>query len=106
MPCRDVELTPAEINSLNAERQARLDFLTSKLCALLEMITSNNPNWDIDYMKWFIDNDTDLSDWWEEHRQLDARRKAAEAAANRVAAIKRVALAKLTPEEKNLLGLK
>ncbi len=44
-----------------------------------------------------------LEEWWADHQAEDARRKAAEEAA--LEARKQAALSKLTPEERELLGL-
>lgn len=45
-----------------------------------------------------------LADWWDEHQKEDKLRKDKEATAARRAAIKAAAMAKLTPEEREVLG--
>jgi hypothetical protein len=47
----------------------------------------------------------DLARWWQQHQEVDARRKQAEAEATHRAMVKRAALEKLTPEERRALGV-
>lgn len=48
----------------------------------------------------------ELSDWWEAHQTLDLERKIAERVAANRAAIRKRAIAKLTPAERRALDLK
>jgi len=47
-----------------------------------------------------------LADWWEDHQAKDARRKIAEKDEAATKALRKAALAKLTPAEIKALGLK
>ena len=46
-----------------------------------------------------------LADWWEAHQRADAKAKLARVNQRAKAILKRAALAKLTPEEREALGL-
>lgn len=46
-----------------------------------------------------------LADWWEEHQEADRARKAEEAKTRKDNALRKKALAKLTPAERKALGL-
>ena len=50
--------------------------------------------------------DDEVREWWEAHQAADRLAKAAKAELERKAKIKRDALAKLTDEEKKILGIK
>lgn len=51
-----------------------------------------------------LGGNVELEEWWESHKAEDHARLEREANDARVAAAKASALAKLTPEERNLLG--
>ncbi len=46
-----------------------------------------------------------LADWWDEHKTADEKRQAEEREAARVQQLREVALAKLTPAEREALGV-
>ena len=47
----------------------------------------------------------DLANWWEDHQEVDRKREAKEAADRELAAKRKAALEKLSPEERKVLGL-
>lgn len=84
MPC--TYYSPDEERELN---QKELNKLTRLLCLAVKGKTS-----------------PELEKWKEEHRIMDEQRERDEAAARRRKAAKRIALAKLSPEDKKALGVK
>ena len=50
--------------------------------------------------------DQEVREWWEVHKAEDLKRAKAEAKKLRLAQVKRDAIAKLTPEELKVLGIK
>jgi cytosine/adenosine deaminase-related metal-dependent hydrolase len=50
--------------------------------------------------------DDEVREWWEKHQEADRKAQEAKAEKARLAKAKKDALAKLTPEEKKILGLK
>lgn len=113
MPCRGPDPTPEEL-ARDRERDAvrtkvyanikkELDLVTRLLCGILtkveaashELYDSKDPVKKAQAIKvcelvFGNGKNTELEDWWHEHKKLDA---------------KRAALAKLTPEERKLLGV-
>jgi len=71
-----------------------LNSLTATLCGMLEH--------DIDV----LDYSLEMQMWWRNHQEADERRKKAEADAERLGLIRRRAIEKLTPEEREALGVK
>lgn len=95
-------------------------FLEAMLCGVLSSLTTmqgygytvmadggNQGIYDA-VQNWFNEDESgvtwdQLEEWWLDHKAEDARRKAAEQAALEVR--KQAALSKLTPEEREMLGL-
>jgi hypothetical protein len=101
MPCQDYG-RPSYID--NPETKQRLDHVTRLLCEVMTKI-------DREYNDQLFFHAVDgLEQWWTEHQEQDRKRKDREdqekAAFQRQQALKAGALAKLTPEERKVLGLK
>lgn len=114
MPCRGPDPTPEELrqdrerdatrSKVYANTKKELDLVTRLLCSILtdaevksqELYDSKDPIKKAQAVK-ICDvvfrggNKAELEDWWSEHKKLD---------------LKRVALNKLTKEEKEALGIK
>lgn len=94
MPCRDWEDGFRTDEGYSA---AKVDKLTRMLCYLCNAVQINDGR--------LIKANKELSDWWKEHRVADAKRRKAEADKLAKQKLKQAALAKLTDEEKRVLGL-
>lgn len=81
-----------------------LDELTDTLCGILGSLTDKEE----DRIVYDARDKTarKLADWWEEHQILDRKRSVKERKKAKDAKIKKGALAKLSSEEKKVLGLK
>lgn len=115
MPC---QADPSEVAALYAadrlkerkDRAAvrqRLDRLTSMLCAVMRSVEASRAP---------IAIPADVADWWARHKQedaaregrterADASRRQAELAAKKTKADRAAAIKKLTPNERQALGL-
>lgn len=90
MPC--VDDRPCDDNGdLIRTLTDRLNETTKMLCTVLEDIECAEEPVTLDYLP------TDIVAWWEEHKKRDAAR---------LAIIRARALSKLTPEERDALGVK
>lgn len=78
-----------------------------ELCALLARLQLRDPAF---FNRMVYDahrrESRDLATWWEDHSKADAERKRRENAATARAALRQQALAKLTPDEMDALGIK
>lgn len=108
MPCRDWTVED-EWRMRDAKEMV---MLRSSLCAVLTKMESNMPKktfeqW-MDAIDWKESGVTkdELMTWWEDHKEEDARRRAREAKEAAEKKIRKQALAKLTPEERKILGVK
>jgi hypothetical protein len=105
MPCNsDYPRENLEEKRLREE----LDKVTRYLCAVLtdledEVQDGNN---EIDPRAFLQSLSPDLRIWWKKHKKWDAKRRAQEAEEKRKKELRKAALAKLTDEERVLLGLK
>jgi hypothetical protein len=99
MPCRSYpEDFPEEMNKLT---QAKLDIVSRIACKALQHIEDSG-----DGLEMLILKDREIAEWWSAHKEADRKeqeRKRKEAETKR---LKKEALAKLTTEEKKILGLK
>jgi len=105
MPCRD-EYADREMELKEAKKAAMIE---ASLCGILRVL-------DVPYDKEKILELVDWKEagvtrkefetWWMGHRRKDQLRKMAEEEAKRKEDVKAKALAKLTPEERELLGVK
>ena len=76
-----------------------IDKITRMLCGLINIVEKRG------FAGFVKEADSELSSWWKDHQKKDAKRIAEE---KRVAAYKlkrKVALSKLTKEERHLLDL-
>ena len=106
MPCRDEW---AEEQDRRAAFQ-ELALVRASLCAVLTFIEGDDTAFaamlkDIDWKEAGVSKREFLA-WWEEHKIEDALRRKREAEEKREKEIRKTALAKLTPEEKKILGVK
>jgi predicted RNA-binding protein Jag len=92
MPCQDDGQGEYYARKERQATQVRLDRVTEMLCRLCSQNADRLPG--------------DINEWFRKHQEADRKRLAAELAAEVAAQKKAAALAKLTPEEKRMLGLK
>lgn len=90
MPCRGPDDEPCE------NLRPTVDRLTRLLCEACQVIDRNVKNY-------FDSYETELASWWAGHQELDKQRIANEQ--NRLKKLTASAMAKLTKEEKEVLGL-
>ena len=104
MPCRSYEddyRTGSPTESWQyKELKENNDKLARIACkALTELVKSG-------YADFLVLKDDEVREWWEKHQEADRKAQEAKAEKARIAKIKKEALAKLTPEEKKILGIK
>jgi hypothetical protein len=103
MPCYDGGRDDYSNNSNNWEvkkLQERADLLARVACRALTELEDNG------IADMLLLRDDETRDFWVKHKEFDAKRKAEEAEKRRKARLKKEALAKLTPEEQEALGIK
>jgi hypothetical protein len=118
MPCRSYGDEPSYSSSGSRETQNKMDMLARMACRALTALETINEvsgrdikdTVDIGATINAVLEDPEVAVWWPKHKIADAaeqakKRKFAEDAAN-LAKAKKVALAKLTKEEKKILGVK
>lgn len=95
MPCRDYDdgLSTYQI------QQIKIDTLTRMLCETLTHVDESG------YKTILNKRSKEVTQWWNEHQERDRKRRIAEGAELRRKSDKKAALAKLTPQERKLLGL-
>jgi hypothetical protein len=104
MPCRSYEDdyrtgSPTESWQYKELKQNN-DKLARIACkAMTELIEQGKADF-------LILRDDEVREWWEQHQEADRKAQEAKAEKARLAKAKKDALAKLTPEEKKILGLK
>jgi hypothetical protein len=114
MPCRDFYDDHPEAYIKDIEVPAlkkQISFAESALCqtlAALENVVMEKPGSFYDYIDFKEAGITKaaLVEWHTEHKALDEQHRAEAKAKKEKAALKKSALAKLTPEERNALGVK
>ena len=103
MPCRDY-YTDNYVNSRSDANEKRLkaqaDRLARIACKALQALE------DMGKEDFLLLQDDEVRDWWKAHKEADARARAAEEAKRLKKEARDRALAKLSDEEKVLLGLK
>lgn len=103
MPCRDY-YTDDYVNSRSDANEKRLKAHADKLariaCKALQALE------DMGKEDFLLLKDDEVREWWLAHQEADRRAREAEEAKQRKAEAKARALAKLSDEEKVLLGLK
>ncbi len=100
MPCRHYESDDWGVSSSAPKLKAELDKMARIACAAMEELVRQGK---ADFL---VLKNEEVRDWWEKHVEADRREKARVAEEERKARVKAEALARLTDEEKELLGLK
>lgn len=100
MPCRDYDDRP-NTRVEYREDKTKVDRLTRLLCYTLTYLGKKSPG----VLRSLLTNSRDLKSWWRVHQEQDERRIAAERAEANKKALKKKALAKLSVEERRVLGL-
>lgn len=93
MPCQDPDADREEL----AVQAAKIHRLTKALCAQLRSLEAQGLSHLIH---------PSLRGFWQKHKEADERRRQAEERRLEQERQKRAAVAKLTPEERRLLGLR
>jgi hypothetical protein len=108
MPCRD-DYTADDYRVRTSNLQKKHDQLTRFLCTVLHTLEEENELGHFaelfNYKEGGITRE-ELFAWWKEHKEEDARRKDAERKAREIQERRAAALAKLSKEERKLLGVK
>ncbi len=99
MPCRDYE-SDYSSNWRQEEYKRQCDKLARIACAAMEELARQGRE---DFL---VLKNPEVAEWWAEHVKADKAEKARIAEEERRARVKAEALARLTDEEKELLGLK
>ena len=96
MPCRDYE----DDRQYDYEVKAQNDRLARIACkAMNELVKSG-------YADFLLLKDDEVREWWDKHQEADRKAKEQAAEKRRINKLKKEALAKLTDEEKAVLGIK
>lgn len=82
----------------------RIEKLEAMLCALCRVVDIGDALKHIDWKQAGI-TEKEFRDWWQEHQRRDIARREGELARERQAKLKRDALAKLTPDEREALRI-
>ena len=102
MPCRDYEDDrsyhdyDSEVRSLRKQND-RLARIACKAMTTLEELEKED---------FLLLKDEEVREWWKKHKEADAKAAAARAEKERRERIKKEALAKLSAEERAILGIK
>lgn len=105
MPCRDYEDSYSyghNSSQENKDLRKQNDRLARIACKVLTSLEEL----DREELLLQILSDQEVREWWEKHKEADRIARIAREATERKARIKRDALAKLTDEEKKVLGIK
>lgn len=97
MPCRDYRDEP----EYQQDMQARNDKLARIACKALEHIEKSSDGLEILILK-----DPEVSEWWSKHKEADRKERERKEYEDNINRIKEKALAKLSLEEKRILGIK
>lgn len=101
MPCMsyDTNWANGSSNSEVRKLKAETDKLARIACAALTELEK------VGYAEFLVLKNDELREWWEKHKEEDRKEQARLAEVERKERVKREALARLTAEEKELLGL-
>jgi hypothetical protein len=100
MPCYDGGGPSYSDNTDELRRmKARIDLLARVACRALTELEDNG------IADFLLLRDDETREFWEKHKEFDRKRKAEEAEKLRLEEVKKAALAKLTDEEKDALGI-
>lgn len=94
MPCYHTGSAEGDANLAAEEARREVTTLTRLLCQACERLEAHD-----------IIMTRDVKSWWDRHKEIDATRRAAERALSEQEVRKAKALAKLSREERELLGL-
>lgn len=104
MPCRDYESNWGDSGRVNDSEfkklKAQNDRLARIACKAMDELVKNG------VADFILLKDDEVREWWTAHQIADAKAAAERKAKRDAAAKKKAALAKLTTEEKKLLGIK
>lgn len=103
MPCRDYESdswTSYRDTTQEKKLKAQADKMARIACKALQALT------DMGKEDFLLLKDNEVREWWQQHQEADRRAREAEELKQRKKEAKARALAKLTDEDKILLGLK
>jgi hypothetical protein len=105
MPCSDGDYR----NQIDNEVYKEKNFLNALICAVFRHLdgigTVETFLKQLDYKEMGY-SESDVRKWWEKHQESDKRRKAFQERLLKEREIKTKALAKLTSEERKVLGIK
>ena len=103
MPCRDYEddyrvhdAYDSEIKSLKKQN----DRLARIACKAMTALEKDG------HADFLLLEDDEVREWWKKHKEADAKAKAEHEEKARLALVKKEALAKLSAEERKVLGIK
>lgn len=97
MPCMSYDDRP---DYTSREWKNKTDKLARIACKAMEELVSQGK---ADFL---ILRDDEVREWWEQHQEADRKAKEAELEKRRRAKVRREALAKLSDEERKILGVK
>ena len=100
MPCRDYEDTYSYNDSRERELKKQNDRLARIACKAMTALEQDG------HADLLLLEDDEVREWWAKHKEADARATAERAEKERKARIKKEALAKLSAEERKVLGVK
>lgn len=98
MPCRDYESDNGYLQ--REEYKQQCDRLARVACAVMEELVSQGRE------DFFVLKNPEVAEWWTAHVAADRKEKARVAEIERKEQVRSEALARLSDEEKELLGLK
>jgi len=97
MPCMSYDDRP---DYSAREWKSKTDMLARIACkAMTELVEQGKADF-------LLIKDDEVRDWWEQHQEADRQAREAREKKEREAKIRKEALAKLTAEEKKILGIK
>lgn len=99
MPCSDGGYTYDNSHELAALKN-RCDQLARIACAVMTALEADGRE------DFILLQNQEVREWWTAHKEFDRKRREAEAEKQRLAQLKKDALAKLSAEERKVLGIK
>lgn len=100
MPCRDYYTDGQYDNSESKALKSRLDKVTRILCKVLKEL-ENSPEMTAILLK----SDKEFQNWYTAHKKADEEERKRIAEKKRREAVKKAAMAKLSAEEREILGI-
>lgn len=99
MPCRDYESDNWDYSSENRKLKQQADKLARIACKAMQALE------ELEQEDFLLLKDDEVRQWWAQHKEADRKEKARVAEKERRERVKAEALARLSAEEKELLGL-